>query len=220
MQVNNTSDSNEKSIHSRDNVRGKRYCEIFIFSGGLTDLTATVYNTLGCNEFPEDQWKAIDKQELKKEFSAKEIIMNGPRYFMMDKIGQTNAEPEKVLIGGLEMKERAKLHISFKEMMKGKSKPYEENKIERSTEYVFNKGSKVYELLSPKHTYIMQSYSQIVNPNLSESDLDDLQTKIKLPEGWEYKVVILDNDLVLRTIEEGETFVIQDELQNTYQRIN
>ncbi|MEO8211206.1 MAG: hypothetical protein ABI840_11665 [bacterium] len=219
--ITDSSDAIGKSIQSHnDNVRGKRYCEIFIVKREMIHFTATVYNTLGCNECPEDIWKTIDPEKLKKEFSAKYIIMNGPRYFMMDKIGQSNKEPGIVMIGGLEMKERATFSISFEKIMRGKSKPYEENVINRSTEFVFNKGKKIYELISPKYTYVMQSYSLIVDPNLTENDLDNLQTKLKLPKGWEYKIKILDNDLVLKTIEGGEAHVLQDDFENSYQRID
>lgn len=217
-----TSDSNDSKkgeVHSYDNVRNKRYCEIFIVKGGL-ELTATVYNTLSCNDCPAEVWKAIDFDKIKDEFSARMVIANGPRYFLMDKIGQTDKEPQTVLIGGLEMKERAVIPISLSKAMSGKSKPYEENIINRSTEYVFNAGSKVYELVSPEHTYIMQSYSQIVNPELSENDLDGLQDVLKLPKGWSYKVVTLEQPLVLKTIADGEAHIIQDELKNTYQRID
>lgn len=64
----------------------------------------------------------------------------------------------------------------------------------------------------------MQSYAQIVDPNLSEADLAQLGTRLKLPKGWNFLVVTLDNDLVLRTFEGGEAHVTQDELLNTYQR--
>ncbi len=206
------------SVHLSDNIRNKRYCEIFVVTGGLLGLTATVYNTLSCNDCPEDVWKSIDIEKLKDELSARAIIMNGPRYFMMDRIGQTGKEPERVMLGGLEMKERATIPVSKEAAEKGGSKPYEENTILRSTEFVYNKGNKVYELMSPSATYVMQSYSLIVDSNLSVSDLDNLESRLTLPKGWKYQVRILDDDLILKTIEEGKAYVLQDDLKNTYQR--
>lgn len=207
-------------LHSASNVRGARYCEILVVSGKLTDLTATVYNTIGCNDCPAAQWKAIDADKLRKELSAKSILMNGPRYFLMDKIGQTNEPPPTVVLSGLAMKKRATVPVSMKTAMTGKAKPYAETTVKRSTEYVFNKGSRVYELVSPDHTYIMQSYAQIVDPNLSEKDLATLQTRLKLPKGWRFQTRILTEPLTLRTVEGGEAHVTQDDLMNTYQRIN
>jgi len=203
-----------------DHVRGARYCEILVVQGPLTRLTATVYNTLGANDCPEAQWKSIDHAKLENELDAKSIIMNGPRYFLMDKIGQSNAAPSTVNIGGLGFRERAKVQVSIANLLRGKTKPYEENTIKRSTQYVFKQGSVIYQLLSPSHAYVMQSYSQTVDPALTEAELVRLDARLKLPSGWQYKTVTLDRDLVLKTVDTSEAHVIQDDLQNTYQRVD
>ncbi len=204
-------------------VRGTRYCEILVVTGGLTDLTATVYNTLGCNKCPLDKWQKIDAEKLKKELNAQAVFLNGPRYFMMDKIGQTTAESKKTSIGGLEMKARATVKLSLADIIKGKAKPYEERTVTRSTEYIFSKGSMVYELISPdNHVYVMQSYAQIVEPGLTEANLGDMSymgTRNKLPKGWSYTKLELAEDLVLSTVETKQAYVIQDDLQNSYQRM-
>ena len=201
-------------------VRGSRYCEILIVKGDFSDLTATVYNTLGCNDCPAETWKHVDAEKLKKEHGAKKIIMNGPRYFLMDSIGQSNAPKPKVNLGGIDMIERATVKISVPMMLNGKPEPYKEQTIHRSTEYVFSKGSIVYELISPALTYIMQSYAQIIDTSLTEAALPQLQSKLKLPKDWKYKSFKLDNNLVLKTIKAKEAYVIQDDLDITYQRIN
>ncbi len=201
-------------------VRGSRYCEILIVKGKRSDLTATVYNTLGCNECPAETWKLIDAEKLKKEQGAEKIIINGPRYFLMDSIGQSSVPKPKVNLGGIDMIERATVKVSMPIMLKGKSKPYKEQTIHRSTEYIFSRGSEVYELVSPGHTYIMQSYALIIDTSLTEASLPQLQSKLKLPKGWKYKSIKLNTDLVLKTIEAKEAHVIQDDLDNTYQRIN
>jgi len=203
-------------------VRGTRYCEILVVTGGLTDLTATVYNTLGCNKCPEDKWQKQEAEKLKKELNAQAVFLNGPRYFMMDKIGQTNAESPKTNINGLEMKARATVKLSLSDILKGKAKPYEERTVTRSTEYVFRKGSMVYELINPDHIYIMQSYAQISEPTLTEANLGDISfmgTRNKLPKGWSYTKVELAEDLILSTVETKQAYVIQDDLQNSYQRM-
>ena len=202
------------------NMRNKRYCEILVVNGNLRNLTATVYNTIGCNDCPTTLWNAINVEKLKDSLNAKSINMNGPRVFMMDKVGQTNIPPPKVKLSGLEMIERAKLPVSIATVIAGKSKPYKENIVKRSTEYVFLKGEKVYKLISPEHTYIMQSYSLIVDKNLNLDALEILNTKLQLPNGWKYQVETLTKDLVLKTVKEGKAYLIQDDLQNSYQRIN
>ena len=207
-----------QDIKMLDKVRGSRYCEILVVKGNITNLTATVYNTLGCNNCPDDAWQKLTAKKLKKELNAKSVIMNGPRYFLMDKIGQGNTPKPKQNFDGLEMIERATLKVSLSTMRR-KNEPYTEKTIHRSTEYVFNKGSEVYELVSPTHTYIMQSYAQIIDKTLTEKDLPSLAPQLKLPGGWHYKVLKLDADLVLKTLETAEANVIQDDLDNTYQRI-
>lgn len=203
----------------KDSVHGLRYCETIIVTGNLPKLTATVYSTLGCNVCPMDQWKKLDVSKLRKEFNAKAVILNGPRYFLMDKIGLSDSVPPTVSFDSLEMKERAVVMVNLAMAMKGRVKPYDEQGFRRTTEYVFNKGSEVYELISPEHTYIMQSYSQMIDTTLTESSLSHLQDKLKLPEGWQFKVLELEDELVLKTTEKTEAYVTQDEFQNTYQRI-
>lgn len=209
-----------QEVKMLDGVRNSRYCEILVVKGAFTDLVATVYNTLGVNDCPDAQWRSIDGAKLEKDLAAKAVTLNGPRYFMMDKIGQSNAAPPIVNIGGLDFRERAKLGISVRILLEGKVKPYKETSVHRSTEYVFKQGSVIFKLISPSHTYVMQSYAQIVDPTLTEPDLGRLGSRLKLPSGWQFNAVALDHDLVLKTIDSNKAHVIQDDLQNTYQRID
>jgi len=220
-------DNNTGKISTENNntvasveVYGQRYCEIFVVKGNVTDLEAAVYNTLGCNDCPQEVWSVIDPEKLTKELDAKKIIMNGPRVFLMNKIGQFNEPPPKVNIGGLEMVKRAVLPLKIKTLLAGESEPYVENKVNRQTQYIFNKGTEVYLLINGDSYYIMQSFAMITDPDLKIEDLKTLNSKIKLPSGWKYEVKVLDEEFVLETKEGGEAFVIQDDLKNTYQKIN
>ncbi len=65
----------------------------------------------------------------------------------------------------------------------------------------------------------MQSYAQIVDPHLTEADLSTLATRLKLPVNWQYRVRILDADYVVRAVN-GIAYVIHDDLENTYQRVD
>jgi hypothetical protein len=96
-------------------------------------------------------------------------------------------------------------------------KRFTPNQITRTTNFVYKAGSLVYELTSPAgEVYVMQSYSQIVNPNLGMSDLATLGNQLKLPAGWQYQNRLLDQDLSL--IANGIAYVLQDNLSNSYQR--
>lgn len=201
-------------------VRSARYCEILTVTGRVGNLEVTVYNTLGCNDCPESLWKTVDQEKVKRDFHATNIAMNGPRVFLMDSIGQYNVPPAKVNLGGIEMIELANLPIDLKTILKGKINPYEERVINRATKYVFNKGSEVYMLHHQQNSYIMQSFAQIVQPNLNELGLKTLANALKMPSGWTYERKILDKPIVLETRDDGEAILIQDDFQNSYQKIN
>ncbi|HYB02289.1 MAG TPA: hypothetical protein VED37_18850 [Ktedonobacteraceae bacterium] len=43
-------------VRMRDNMRGARYGEIFVITGHLNHIRGSVYNTLGLNDCPQEQW--------------------------------------------------------------------------------------------------------------------------------------------------------------------
>ncbi len=89
--------------------------------------------------------------------------------------------------------------------------------MNRRTTFTWKHGRAVHELLAPNgRVYVMQAYAQIVDPTLTRSQLGGLGARLKLPSGWHYRTRTLKHDLALTTY--GRTTVIQDELQNTYQR--
>jgi hypothetical protein len=49
------------------------------------------------------------------------------------------------------------------------------------------------------------------------ADLATLGSRLALPPGWEYQVGVLDRDLVLSA--EGVAHLVQDDLTNSYQRM-
>ena len=210
--------SSAQDLVLKDSVRGAKYCEIVVVTGSLPKLIATVYSTFGCSECGSDQWKKIDANKLRKELDAKAVILNGPRYLLMDKIGRKDSLPAITSFDSLDMRETAVVIVNLAMAMKGKVKPYQEQSARHSSKYGFNKGSEVYELISPSHTYIMQSFSQMIDSTLTIGTLNQLGAKLKMPEGWQFKSRILDNDLLFETEEGKDAFVIQDELGNNYLR--
>ncbi len=203
-----------------DNVRGMRYCEIFVVTHDVNQIRAACYNTMGCNDCPQGQWQALDPDALKEAFKADAIIMNGPRHWVMDKLSVELLEGEGVVsFDGLQLRLVAVLRISDPRFLHGGRKPYMELTIERKTTYVFSSGKLVYELVDPDgKVYIMQAYAQIVDPALTEEQLATLASRLKPPEHRQYRVRRLDQDFTLRT--DGVAHVVQDDFENTYQRID
>jgi hypothetical protein len=201
-------------------MRGARYGEVLLISGHLTHFEAAVYNTLGLNDCPDALWSQLDAEVIAKDFKARAVILNGPRYFLMDSTTvESEIDDEPVSFGGLQMRRMATVRIPLRRMIGGvKRSPYAENVVERTTTYVYERGRVVYELAAPDGaTYVMQSFSLQVDPTLSESRLESLGDRLRLPEGWRYQVRKLDADWSVRA--DGAAYLIQDDFENSYQRV-
>jgi hypothetical protein len=212
-----TGQPSTKSLRMLDDVRDRRYCELFVVKRQGAHLAADVYNTLGLNDCPQAAWDAIDTGKLASELGAVRVIRNGPRYFIMDRLASGDATSNGTDIQGLGMRPVATMGLSLLELIE-KRAFYVERTIGRTTDWVFLAGKPVYELISPKgRVYVMQSYSQIVDPTLGYTDLVALGSRLKPPKGWRYRSRTPTADLVAQA--RGRAHIIQDELQNTYQRL-
>ena len=201
-------------------LRGTRYCEIIpVYRDGLS-FNLEVYNTLGQNDCPPEIWDAIDPKKLAKELDAEEVVMNGPRFWVMDRIigsGETMDGKTKVF-DGLAATQRATLSLPLRDILFG-SRPYSEKTINRDTTYIYDAGKPVYEITDDRgNIYVMQTFAEIVDKALAMDDLAGLGERLKLPRGWSYASRVLDAEMQLTA--SGEAYLIQDELQNSYQRKN
>lgn len=201
-------------MKERDNLRNVRYCEIFVATRHGVSVTAEVYNTIGLNDCPAGKWNALDANKLKKELKATMVILNGPRYFIMDRNALANPGEVKNF-DGLGARLVAQLEIKQRQ----NRTPYTENTVDRKSQYVYEGGKNVYELVAPDgRVFIMQSYSQEVDKSLNEEGLPSLATRLKLPKGWQYRVRKVDDDFAVRN-SGAQAHVVQDELRNTYQLV-
>lgn len=62
-----------------------------------------------------------------------------------------------------------------------------------------------------------QSYSQIVDPGLTEADLASLGQRLEPPDGWLFRTRVLGEDLTIDT-RGADAQVLADQLQNSYCR--
>jgi len=208
----------DKGKHQIDGIRDARYCEIIPVVRHGFHLTATVYNTLGLNDCPQALWDKQSERALKKRFGALKVVLNGPRHFVMDAIGAAGdtAAGKSIDADGLALTARATLNVSLLGL---RPKPYSERTVDRETRYVFRANQPVFLLVRPDGArYAMQSYAQIVDKSLSYGDLPGLAAKLKLPDGWRYDVMKPDADLVLGA--QGKATVVQDDLEDTYQKLD
>jgi haloalkane dehalogenase len=82
----------------------------------------------------------------------------------------------------------------------------------------FNAGTRVYQLKNDKgKVYIMNSFSQAVDNTLQMGDLENLGSRLELPNGWTYSSYVLESQLSLSY--PGEGIIVQDNFFNTYSMV-
>ena len=192
-------------------LSGKRYGEVLLVEVGESGPRATVYNSFPLNDCPAELWSALDPQAIAAENGAVAALLNGPRYWLMNDIEKQPQGPQEKTFGGIEMIKQATVELSSMNPA-----PYSVNKVSRHTVFVFNAGEKIYQLIDPDgRRWVMQTFSEIADPNLSRADLPGLAGRLKLPEGWTYQPRVLDETLRVDTTTRP-AHVTQDDLTNSY----
>lgn len=191
-----------------------RYCEILELKSLPPDARVVIWNTIGLNDCPQAWWDGFDATALAAELGDPYVVLNGPRHFLMDSARARTGEIRR--FHGRRMRKVATLPIATSADLA--QVPYAERAVTRTNTWHWKRGRKVYELLAPNGaTYVMQAYSQIVDPTLTKAELGGLGSRLALPPGWSYRVRRLREPLTLRAA--GSATILQDELKNTYQRL-
>ena len=197
-----------------NDLHNARYCEILELKSLPPDAKVVVWNTIGLNDCPQTWWDGFNASELAAELGDPYVVLNGPRHFLMDSAKARTGEIRR--FHGRRMRKVATLPIaSFADLAQV---PYAERTVSRTNTWHWEEGRKIYELLAPDGaTYAMQSYSQIIDPELDKPDRGGLADRLALPKGWSFQVRRLSEPLTLRA--GGSATILQDELKNTYQRM-
>ncbi|ACC41525.1 conserved hypothetical protein [Mycobacterium marinum M] len=195
-----------------EDLSGKRYGEVLLVEIGESGPQATVYNSFPLNDCPAELWSALDAQALAAENGVAAALLNGPRYWLMNSIEkEPQGLPETKSFGGIEMLKQATVQMSSMSPA-----PYTVNRVNRHTVFVFNAGAEIYELIDPGgQRWVMQTWSQVVDPNLARADLPGLAARLDLPEGWSYEPRVLAETLRVDTTNRP-AHVTQDDLSNSY----
>jgi hypothetical protein len=195
-----------------ENLSGKRYGEVLLVTPGEAGPQASVYNSFPLNDCPAELWSALDAHAIASENGAATALLNGPRYWLMNSIEKQQQGPRIVKnFGGIDMILQATVLLSGMNPA-----PYTANQVNRHTVFTFDAGEQVYELQDAAfRRWVMQTWSQIVDPNLSRADLPGLGERLDLPEGWKYETRILDSPLRIDTTTHAAQ-VLQDDLKNSY----
>jgi hypothetical protein len=202
-----------------DGLRDVRYCEVLLLTQPAADFVAEVWNTIGYSDCPQADWEALDAAAIASENGAVAAVLNGPRYWTLDQIVSTiRDEAPTRTFGSIEMFRAATTDLG--PTIPDQS-PFVERVIARDTIFRFRAGSQVYELTSPEgKRYVMQSYSQKLDPTQTIDTLAGLGSVLQLPAGWTFTSEVLAADLAVLSDDAGLATVIQDEFQNTYQLIS
>jgi hypothetical protein len=214
-------DGKDAKMTRYDNLRALRYCEVFLIGGDAVtkDLNANFYNTTGLNNAasprdtcPAAMWDKVDAAALKKQYDVLGVFKNGPRGWANDWIDLgTGTERD---FNGIKARWMGNVQLP-KEFGKG-SVAYQPTTVARKSQMGFVKGQPVFIVESPDGMpWVMQAYSNIVDPNLSYADLQNLGSKLKLAPGWKFRVQVLDQDLMIQAVN-GHARIVQDDLENTY----
>ena len=199
-------------------LRNARYCEIIPVTRDKNIDKAEIYNTIGLNACPSDQWNGISEDAVDKAYGSQQAKLNGPRYWVLDELQGAGATAggATYVFNGITMAKRGEVDTKLRDSTVGSSF-YTPNTVQRDTVFTYKAGSKVFELTAPDGSiYTMQSYSQIKDKSLAIADLDTLASKLSLPNGWKYNVRTLTQDLQLTA--NGTAHVVNDDLYDSYQR--
>jgi hypothetical protein len=195
-----------------DDVFGKRYGEVLLVRTTESGPEATVYNTFPLNDCPVERWQKLDPQAIAAANGATAALLNGPRYWLMSSIGKRGRDSlERKQFGGIEMLAQATVKLASMN-----PSPYNVNRVDRKAMFIFDAGREIYELIDPDgRRWVMQTWSQTVDPALSLTDLAGLATRLALPAGWTYQPRTPTSALRVDTTGQ-DACVTQDDLANSY----
>ena len=121
-----------------EDLRGQRYCEVLLLRAVEGRLNADVWNSFGYNECPEAEWQALDVDTIKADSGALFVLLNGPRFWLMDAIEkQPTGERQVQTFGTLEMFLAATVDLG---PIPPNLAPYTERHVARETVFEFADG--------------------------------------------------------------------------------
>lgn len=206
----------EDTVYVED-ARGCPQGELFLLKHQDGHLDALVYNTVGLNRCPKDAFEAIDVAAVAAQTGSDVVWKNPRRFWMMDHLTLSLVgEPRE--LGGLLFNFVAKMQMPADfSLSEGQSSiTYRPTQIRRVSRYEFLAGRQVFLLRSPEETtWVMQTYTNHIDPDLTQDDLPTLGDRLALPEGWHFRVQTLTRDLVVDT--HGLAHIVPDDLENMYQ---
>jgi len=212
-------------------MRGSQYCEI-LFGGPLEadgSIPDDFQMTVGWNGLnrvcPNDLFYNMTEEDVTAfhgEDKAAFVLFNGVRQFLIDELNRQDEEdrpqlPFDVYDNGLFM-------VRVAQVVANPAERWVPASVDRKVTFTWYANQTVFELVAPNCSaiYTMQSF-MIGRPGEwgvpTEEELFTLveDGRISPPEGWIYRVRVLDEDLVIIGVN-GVTEVLSDDIRNSYSR--
>ena len=106
MTIENAPDVKIDYPRIQDDVRGVRYGEVLAIYHRDGRFEAEVFGTQFLNDCPQDLWETLDAEKIAADMGAIMVKLNGPRYWLLDGMGQKNYSLEPVMrdFNGIEMR--------------------------------------------------------------------------------------------------------------------
>ncbi len=193
------------TMQTLPNSRGYQYCEL-VFNYG--DQGSDIYSTSPLAKANLDWWDNLDVAALAQEFGAESVYKNGPQWWSMDEVGVMASKP--VPVAGVDMVFGA--HLPPGTLKIAKYTVFSPAKFQN---LLWKAGKPVYQLVDPDgHVYILQGHKVPVE------NLATLGERFQsLPQGWKYRVNVLEKDLVMKLTPKSPIPSVQDEFDQIYIRI-
>jgi hypothetical protein len=226
-----TTGQDQSVLISGDHMRAKHHAEVLIMKrdpdgpGGAGNY----YNSLGVVDDVSDEdfdarFRALDPETLRREYGGDAVRFNGPRRFLADRFTAEAFDGGRLsMLGAIPMYLYGLFVVpDFDAFIAGKQTPYHETVSKRTTTWFFEAGTEVYELVSTTgEVFVMQSASLRVDPGNTVDTLPTLGERLTLPEGWQYRVRTLEEELVMEATYDSDppNTIVLDEFENNYQRL-
>lgn len=236
----NSNDSNESTIEVNvlnDGARAKsgrventhltRFIEIFLAKNDSSGkLVASCYNSMygpegipeSKNTAPQELVEGLDFEKMKEKYGLIGASLNGPKLCTPDWV--------EIEIGilrdfnGIKAPWVAQLNMGEIKGGVSEAEPYKPVTIARESSIGWNKGTKVLLLDDAEgNTYIMKGFELGMSPQYSYEEFVAAGQEMfkNLPEGWKFRIKILEEDLI-ETPENGVATILPDEFFNVYDK--
>lgn len=211
-----------------ENMHNTRFIEIFLAAKDAEtgSLVAACYNTMftpagipaSKDTAPQNLVEGLDFEKIKTEFGLVGASLNGPKIWLPDWT-EIDTGVERTF-NGIPATWVAQLNMGDNTGGVSESTPYKPMTIARKSGLGWNKGTTVPLLDDPDgNTWIMKGFELGLNPKYTYDEFLALNGKNfkKLPEGWSFRIVTLEKDLIEKP-ENGLATIMPDEFFNVYDK--